>query len=51
MSNNFDQAGHPAKAKAQWITPAVRQLKAGAAEANVSTIRDDGDTDRNTDNS
>lgn len=42
MSNRFEETGSPMSPKAKWVKPAVRQLKAGAAEVNTGTV-DDGD--------
>lgn len=42
MSNRFEGTGSPTSPKAKWRKPAVRQLRAGAAEVGTGTV-DDGD--------
>ena len=42
MSNRFTETALHKSSKAKWEKPAVRQLKAGAAEVGTGTT-DDGD--------
>ena len=50
MRNMFEEAGSPTSPKAKWAKPVVRQLTAGAAEANAGGA-DDGDPGGALDNS
>jgi hypothetical protein len=43
MSNRFEEAAFKKGPKAKWVKPAVRQLRAGAAELNPGSVTDDGD--------
>jgi hypothetical protein len=42
MRNEFEQSAFNKSPKAKWVKPAVRQLRAGAAEVNTGAV-DDGD--------
>ena len=42
MRNRFNQSAFEKSPKAKWVKPAVRQLRAGAAEVNGGGV-DDGD--------
>ena len=50
MSNRFEQSAFEKSPKAKWVKPAVRQLRAGAAEAGTGSA-DDGDPGTALDNS
>lgn len=51
MSNEFKGMGSPMSPKAKWVTPIVRQLKAGAAELGTASTQDDSDSASVKDNS